>query len=384
MTASLLHGHVLLAQTSTPSSPGAIESATPSEPAPEESKPLGVGDAPPQLKVAAWMKGTGIEKFEPGNIYIVDFWATWCKPCIAGMPHLTALQERFKDQHVKVLGVSIWEDAMPPEEGKSIQDRVRAFVEKQGSRVGYDVAYAGDVTDPTQSLAWAWMNASRRNSIPTVFVIGKDAKIAWIGHPSMGLDEVIAGLVAGTFDAKKEAEVVAAREGRRTQGMMLATSMQQKLDDEDFAGAAEIADEILKIDPVMFAPTSIAKFRMLLTGLRDADQAYAYAREATQGAYKENPNVQLGIARTILDSDERTRKDADLAMALAKRATELFTNGVPQAWSTLADAQSLAGKPGDAVASIDKAIELADEGSLQQLREKRAKFEAAIQPENPK
>lgn len=360
-----------------PPSAATTPDAAPTSDAPPESKPLGVGDAPPPLNVAAWLKGDGIKGFEPGTIYVVDFWATWCKPCIAAMPHMTAVQQRYKDQNVRVLGVAIWEDSFPAEEGKSIQDRVAQFVAKQGERIGYDIAYAGDVTDPTQSLAWAWMNASQRNSIPTVFIIGKDQKIAWIGHPNMGMDDALAQMVAGTFDPKKAAEDMAAMEHRRRQGLMLATSMQQKLDSEDYAGAVEIADEILALDPVIFAPTAISKFRMLLSGVRDESRAYAFAREATQGQYKNDPNVHLGIARTILDSDEGTTKDAALAVQLAERATQLLTSEVPQAWVTLADAQALAGKPADAVVSIDRAIRLADEGSLPRLKQKRADFEAA-------
>lgn len=42
-----------------------------------------------------------------GNIMVLDFWATWCVPCIAEIPALNRLQEKFADKGVKVLGVTM-------------------------------------------------------------------------------------------------------------------------------------------------------------------------------------------------------------------------------------------------------------------------------------
>jgi thiol-disulfide isomerase/thioredoxin len=41
-----------------------------------------------------------------GRVVVLDFWATWCGPCLAAMPKLQALSERFKDKPVTVLGVN--------------------------------------------------------------------------------------------------------------------------------------------------------------------------------------------------------------------------------------------------------------------------------------
>lgn len=48
-----------------------------------------------------------------GKIVILDFWATWCDPCLVVMPHLQAIHERFKDQGVVVIGVNVWENGDP-------------------------------------------------------------------------------------------------------------------------------------------------------------------------------------------------------------------------------------------------------------------------------
>jgi len=42
-----------------------------------------------------------------GSVLVLDFWATWCGPCIAEIPLLNRLQEKYADQGVKVIGVTL-------------------------------------------------------------------------------------------------------------------------------------------------------------------------------------------------------------------------------------------------------------------------------------
>src|SRR5262245_48165741 len=72
---------------------------------PQKSGPtLTIGDKAPALAIEKWVKGTPVESFQNGKVYVVEFWATWCSPCVAGMPHLTELQKKFKAKGVTVIG----------------------------------------------------------------------------------------------------------------------------------------------------------------------------------------------------------------------------------------------------------------------------------------
>jgi thiol-disulfide isomerase/thioredoxin len=106
----------------------------------QQSVTLDVGDKAPELRYAQWLKGTPIEDFENNRIYVVEFWATWCGPCIQQMPHLSKVAKEF-EKDVAVVGVNIWE-ALHEEEKKSYESympRVQKFVKSMGDNMAYNV-----------------------------------------------------------------------------------------------------------------------------------------------------------------------------------------------------------------------------------------------------
>src|SRR4051812_31700971 len=82
---------------------------------------LAIGDPAPTLQVKEFVKGTPITSFEKGRLYAVDFWATWCGPCKATIPHLSELQKKYP--RVKFVGVSVWEED---------QSAVKPFLREMG------------------------------------------------------------------------------------------------------------------------------------------------------------------------------------------------------------------------------------------------------------
>src|SRR6476646_4318999 len=156
---------------------------------------LWFGSAAPAIKVSKWFKGTPVTEFKEGEVYVLACWDAWCAPGIAAMPDVTELAKTYEGK-VTVVGVSVWE--RPDEQtDEAIAKLVAPFVEKQGERMVYNVAAEGI----DHAMADGWLRAAGQNGIPCSMIIGRDRKIAWIGHP-MELEKPLAQVVEGTFDVK--------------------------------------------------------------------------------------------------------------------------------------------------------------------------------------
>lgn len=142
---------------------------------------LAVGSPAPAFTPEKFMSGSAFTALEPGKVYVIEFWATWCPPCVRAMPHLAKLQAENPD--ITVVGIAAMERVS---DDQSREKKVTEFLEKRGGSVGFPLA-----VDHDASMARDWMNAAKKGSIPCSFVVGKDGKIAYIGHPEMGLDEAV-------------------------------------------------------------------------------------------------------------------------------------------------------------------------------------------------
>ncbi|GEM_PF-1858883 len=147
-------------------------------------KPLAPGSAAPPLAIKAWLKGDRMAGLPKKGICVVEFWATWCGPCIESIPHVTQMAKANPD--VTFLGVGVWEpwDAV----------KLPKFVADRGDKMDYRVAYSGD----QDGMAASWLKPGMQDGIPCAFLI-KDGRIQWIGHPDL-LEKPLAQVKAGTFD----------------------------------------------------------------------------------------------------------------------------------------------------------------------------------------
>lgn len=115
-----------------------------------------LGDPAPPLRVRDWIKGTPVTGFEKGRVYVVEFWATWCAPCIAGMPHLSALARRYKGK-VTFAAISVLEDRGTR---GATPEKLKAFVDGMGDKMDFSVA-----SEDTSFTVRDWKMAFRQDFI---------------------------------------------------------------------------------------------------------------------------------------------------------------------------------------------------------------------------
>jgi thiol-disulfide isomerase/thioredoxin len=302
---------------------------------------LKVGDPAPKLQTGKWIQGDKVAAFEKDKVYVVEFWATWCGPCRMTIPHLNEIQTRFKDKGLVVIGQNCWEDD---------DERVPDFVKKMGDKMTYRVALDDKSKFEKGAMAATWMEAAGQGGIPTAFVVDQKGRIAWVGHPMDGLDEVVEAVLGGKFDPAKEEARREEREKKMAEQRKLIQGVISDAQDEKWDDAlSKLAairektsgDEATQLDMLKLS---------LLMGKKDAPAAQAHISVLAKSA-GDQPELLNELAWMLVTSEVFAKPDLDLADRIATQANDAAKGGVAGVLDTLARVKFMKGDK-------DKAIEL--------------------------
>ncbi len=118
---------------------------------------LGPGDLPTLSGVNTNGEKVSLEAFR-GKVVLLDFWATWCGPCRAEMPHLKEVYAKYKDKGFEIIGVS----------GDRTKEALTGFLEKEG--ITWNNLYD---RDQEESI----LRAFQITAFPTMFLLDQQGRI---------------------------------------------------------------------------------------------------------------------------------------------------------------------------------------------------------------
>ena len=269
---------------------------------------LKTGDPAPALKAGEWVQGEPVKEFSRDNVYVVEFWATWCGPCVASIPHLDELHEELKDKGFVFIGQNCRENDAAA---------VKKFVGKMGEKMSYRVALDDSSTDKSGYMTVNWLQAAEQPGIPCAFVVGKDGKIAWIGHPMLLNAGMLKEVAAGTFDAKKAADEQEKQQAGQAGLMAKTLQLNAATEAKDWDKAIALIEEMEKATPG--AEAQFAALRVAV-GVEKGDDALVekYADKFLDGGLVNTAGEFDKVAWNIVT---KLKKVAPAALSLAEKAS---------------------------------------------------------------
>ncbi|MEL7121486.1 MAG: TlpA disulfide reductase family protein [Bacteroidota bacterium] len=150
-----------------------------------QSSMLEVGKAAPEINITHWLHNVPKDKTLEGKFIVLEFWATWCGPCIQAIPHINELQASVKDREDVIFLSMTYET--PEKASKAIK------------RYDFQTAVVTDVTNLTQDTFAA-------DAIPKTVLIDKAGKISWMGIPTELTEEKLQQFLEGRAIEEEEAE----------------------------------------------------------------------------------------------------------------------------------------------------------------------------------
>lgn len=271
---------------------------------------------PESLGKLEWIKGEAPASWEPGKLYVLECWATWCGPCLAVIPHVDALYDKYSEKGLRVIGVNVFEDG---------KDKVAEFVKTKGDGMSYPIAYTGK-GGPFEK---EWLTPAGVGGIPHAFVV-KDGKVILTSHPANLSEEVIEALLAGGDAETKALDSIKAKQEAQQKLAQIFQEFRKAAAAKDVATMEKTFAELSALDSdnpnltalkveISIAKQDWASAESQITAFHGQPSAIMVLAQASRAAA--DPETPAGFRKTVateLEAALETNKQPFLIPALVK------------------------------------------------------------------
>jgi len=133
------------------------------------------GSVPPDIDATTWLNSDGASSWTKlkGKVVLLDFWGTWCGPCVKKLPHVQKFHDKYRDRGLVVIGVHSTQD------GETCKD----FIEQNG--ITFPIAVdSGKTAESFAITEW-----------PSIFLIDKSGKVSSGYDSDLPTDEMVEQLL---------------------------------------------------------------------------------------------------------------------------------------------------------------------------------------------
>lgn len=326
-------------------------------PGKKENKTTASAEVLPTLSLEGlpevWLQGTPVKEWEKDKVYIFEFWATWCGPCLAAMPHMEQLHQAFKDNpRMQIVGVNVMDRKTP--------EALKEFLKNRPSPLNYTMA----VDVGGKKTKEKWLEPLEVNGIPHAFAV-KNGQLIWRGHPAKLSEEIMQAMLKPDFSAASlpaEGTDAGAREWQRYRETL--QKVRELVEKDGRQGVQALLKQVQ--DSGKFPQDQVIQLKMIPFLVLAEQGKFEEAQSVLDDLSKEYPDnyrVQIDIAGTLMDgkSVPAGKMDASLVERCLDRCIEISKKNNKEAslpWRMMAELRERQGNMKEALQDMEKALSL--------------------------
>lgn len=323
----------------------------------KENKTAAPAEALPTLSLEGlpevWLQGTPVKEWEKDKVYIFEFWATWCGPCLAAMPHMEQLHQAFKDNpRMQIIGVNVMDRKTP--------EALKEFIKNRPTPLNYTMAVDVDGKKTREK----WLEPLKVNGIPHAFAV-KNGRLIWRGHPSQLSEKTMQAMLKPDFSAaslpgeEREAGVREWQHYRET-----SQKVRELVEKDGKLGAQALLKQVQ--DSGKFPQDQVIQLKMIPFLVLAEQGKFEEAQSVLNDVSREYPDdyrVQIDIAGTLMEgkSVPAGKMDAALVERCLNRCIEISRKSNKEAslpWRMMAELRERQGNMKEALQDMEKALSL--------------------------